>query len=950
MRQHRLRPFARRAACTAALLLVGVGLAGAPAGAQSGGSISGRVTDGQGTPVAGICVSPDQGPGTQTGDDGTYSIEGIAPGTVRVQFSDCRPSPQLLTQWYLGHTDWSSADPVQITDGADTPLADVALAEGVVVRGTVRDPDGSGLAAINVSINPQDPGGASTGTQTAPDGTYATTPLPPGSYKVQFSDTGAPPAWARQYWQGQPSWNTAQTLTLTGTDVPARTGVDATMAPAATISGTVTGPDAAPLAGICVDANIAQPQGGTDWIQGTTTAADGTYTLGELPATDLRVHFHPCSSGQYVEQWYADQPDSSSSTPVVLSPGEARTGVDAQLDAGITVSGHVRDADGNPIAGVGVSVNPTGSGSGAWAQTDANGDYTTGGLRPGSYRVQFQGSGEWATQYWNQKVSWNLADVLALSPSDSPNRSGVDATLTKAATITGTVTRSSGGAAPGVCVSATVDGPQGLDWVGGTTSGPDGSYTINGLPAAPVKVVFDDCNGVGPYLRQWYQGAPDPSTAQVLDLAAGATRAGVDAALAPASEITGTVTDGDGHPVAGICVQATTATAVGSLARTDQQGRYAVLLSAAGDYRVQFVDCTDTPRFAGQWWHDAQRAQDATPVTVGDGSIVTGIDARLTAGAPGSISGRVVNVNGAAVTAGCVVLYLPNQYALFAPVGSDGTYSISGAPSGTYALAFLGCPTSDQGDPAPVVPDPQVAGIAYRAVWWDDVPLDLVSGQTDGGPDPIAQGANLVTITPGAQLTGYDHCFGCTAVHIDHLQAGPGTVTASFTTPGLVAGADAALRAQDASLTYELTCRARTGAVASTSGTTSPLTIALTPGSYTCRVSASEGSSTVATSSDEPVTVSAAPGPAPSPPVTPVTPVVPAGPVTPAVPVAPDSPAAPSAPAAGDAHPAPREQAAVLAFTGAAPIRGLLAGGLVCVVVGAALVVTARRRRRAVRA
>ena len=56
-----------------------------------------------------------------------------------MQFFDCRPSTRFVTQWYLGHTDPNSADPVTITDGVDTPLADVVLAAGVVVSGTVTD-------------------------------------------------------------------------------------------------------------------------------------------------------------------------------------------------------------------------------------------------------------------------------------------------------------------------------------------------------------------------------------------------------------------------------------------------------------------------------------------------------------------------------------------------------------------------------------------------------------------------------------------------------------------------------------------------------------------------------------------------------------------------------------------------------------------------------------------
>ena len=944
MSHARFRFLSRVAICAVAFLTVVVGIGPVPADAASGGSISGRVTDPQGTPLEGICVSVDNGPGTQTSDMGTYSIEGIDPGSVRVQFFDCRPSPRFVAQWYLGHSDPGSADSVVVIDGSDTPLADVVLAAGIAVNGTVTDSLGVAIPGIAVAVNSVDSGGSSAWTQTDADGAYTTTPLPPGGYKVQFSDASPSAAWARQYWNGQPSWNTARVLTLTVDDAPARTGVDATLTSAATISGTVTGPDAAPLPGICVDANVVQPSGNTDWVQGSTTAADGTYVLAQLPATDVRVHFRPCNGGPYVEEWYADSLDPSTATPVSLTAGESRTGIDAQLAAGITVSGHVSDPDGNPIAGVGVSVNPDGPGSGAWGQTDANGDYNTGALRPGTYRVQFQGdgSGTWATEYWNHQVSWNRADLLMLASSDTPTRSGVDATLTKAATITGTVTKSTGGAAAGVCVSATVDGPQGLDWVGGATSAPDGSYTISSLPATPVKVMFDDCNGVGPYVRQWYSNAPDPSTAQVLDLSAGVTRAGVDAHLAPASEITGTVTDGDGHPVAGICVQATTATAVGALARSNDDGRYTVLLSSPGAYKVQFVDCSEAPRFASQWWHGAQRAQEATSVTVGAGSIVTGIDAQLRAGAPGSISGHVLNVNGAAVTGGCVVLYLPNQYALFAPVEADGSYSITGAPSGTYTLAFLGCPTGE-GDPSPVVPDPQVAGVAYPAVWWDDVPLSLTAGQSDGGPDPIAQGAKLVTIPPGVHLTGYDHCFGCTAVRIEHLESGPGYLTASFTTPGVITGASPAERAQAApSLTYQLSCRSSAGFASAVSGSASPLTIALAPGEYTCRVSAFEGAATVARSADSAtVTVGGAPVSTPpsSPPDSPPS-------VAPDVPDVLDVPVAPGATnTAGEVSAVPREELVALAFTGRGALGASLVAALGCLLVGAGFLIASRRRR-----
>ena len=92
------------------------------------------------------------------------------------------------------------------------------------MRGTVTDPDGNPIAGINVNVNGNN-GGPSTGTSTAADGTYAAPPLPYGEYRVQFFDQTQ--TWGTQFWNGQPSWNTATMLTLTSEDGSSRDGVDA---------------------------------------------------------------------------------------------------------------------------------------------------------------------------------------------------------------------------------------------------------------------------------------------------------------------------------------------------------------------------------------------------------------------------------------------------------------------------------------------------------------------------------------------------------------------------------------------------------------------------------------------------------------------------------------------------------------------------------------------------
>src|SRR4029079_5991074 len=119
---------------------------------------------------------------------------------------------------------------------------------------------------------------------------------------------------------------------------------------------------------------------------------NGDYSLGGLPTRDLRIHFRDCQNGPYADEWYDEQGNPDSAMPVVLAEGETRTGINAQLDPGIAVSGTVTDADGNPISGISVNVNPVDQGSNAWGQTDSDGHYTTSVLPAGSYRVQFQDS------------------------------------------------------------------------------------------------------------------------------------------------------------------------------------------------------------------------------------------------------------------------------------------------------------------------------------------------------------------------------------------------------------------------------------------------------------------------------------------------------------------------------------------------------------------------------
>src|SRR5262249_42567370 len=152
---------------------------------------------------------------------------------------------------------------------------------------------------------------------------------------------------------------------------------------------------------------------------------------------------------------------------------------------------------------------------------------------------------------------------------------------------------------------------------------------------------------------------------------------GIDVRLVAAAGISGTVTDPTHTPLAGVCVQATTATAFGDLTQTATDGTYHLRVDDPGTYTIQFVDCTPQPT----------HATTSTTRTVTAGHRLPGVDAVMPSGAPAPLSGTIRNGAGVAVTAACAVVYLPNQYALFGAVEPTGAFTVTGIPSGTYALA-----------------------------------------------------------------------------------------------------------------------------------------------------------------------------------------------------------------------------------------------------------------------
>src|SRR5262249_34976378 len=193
------------------------------------GTISGRVADATGEPVAGVTIQIGRFTYNQTrkrtfqpmnfsrtDDRGEKRMYWITPGRYYVHASPASGfigprfpnsnevnEPGYVTTWYPGTTDESSTVPIEIQAGAELSAIDFRLTQQPLfrIRGRVID-NGTGQPPrnANVTVNPRNPGGGfgivASMNYNAANGTFEIRDVPPGSYWVRainFANPGSGP-------------------------------------------------------------------------------------------------------------------------------------------------------------------------------------------------------------------------------------------------------------------------------------------------------------------------------------------------------------------------------------------------------------------------------------------------------------------------------------------------------------------------------------------------------------------------------------------------------------------------------------------------------------------------------------------------------------------------------------------------------------------------------------
>jgi hypothetical protein len=341
-----------------------------------------------------------------------------------------------------------------------------------------------------------------------------------------------------------PTIETATFITIAeGQDV---TGIDSTLGKGASISGTVTAPAGVTLSGTRVEAVIKGERG---WTGYTTVDADGRYHINGLAPGEYIVDFNAIGA---LVQWYSSATSWRTATVISVAAGQDVTGIDAALVKAASISGTITVPPGVDAEKVAISAYATGDPSirANWSYLRADGSYTLGYLPAGSYAVEFDAIR--TTAYENQEadsgaqVQWfkdadSFADATAIVLGTGEELTGVNATLVKGASISGSVKAPSAIGEYRTTVTLYAADNPGVALESANIDYFDARYVFKGLRAGSYVVGFSDEKNLS--RNQWWENADTFESASVITVTRGQDIAGIDAILVK--------TDSSGVPTAG---------------------------------------------------------------------------------------------------------------------------------------------------------------------------------------------------------------------------------------------------------------------------------------------------------------------------------------------------------------------------------------------------------------
>ncbi len=464
---------------------------------------------------------------------GFYDIGGLATGDYRVSFSDSDDG-YYLSEYYENAADIESAVNVGVTAGAATAEIDAVLSEpGHIAGKATVYPSGVPLEAVEACayvLNDAD--WLDVGCDvTDVSGDYDIGDLPPGTYRVGFSDLFE--FYVGEFYDDVLDIEDAVDVSVTSGIITL--GINAALIEGGRITGTIMAEDGSPLQDIAACGH-RYDGANWQWVGCGYSEADGGYTISGLPDGTYRVEFYDWYAGIYHGEFYDDAPDLDSAADVAVTAGSTTTGIHAALIEFGHISGTVTaEFGGAPLSDIEICTYIFTGSNWEWLRcvtSDANGEYDIGGLDSGAYRLGFVDyGGDYLTEFYSNAADVNGAADIYVTLGRTTD--GIDAALRDYGHITGMVTDESSGAPLADVRVCSYSYQVSLEshWRAGrcalTNAG--GVYDIGGLTADDYRLGFFD--STGNYGFKYYQNSPDINGALNLSVSDDSTLSEIDAAL-----------------------------------------------------------------------------------------------------------------------------------------------------------------------------------------------------------------------------------------------------------------------------------------------------------------------------------------------------------------------------------------------------------------------------------
>ena len=290
------------------------------------------------------------------------------------------------------------------------------------------------------------------------------------------------------------------------------------------------------------------------------------------------------------------------------------------------------------------------------------------------------------------------------------------------------------------------------------------SVLVPRIPPGATKVKINNTYPGSPYASGWYAGArlvASEREATEVTTQKGRTSS-VSVSLTPGARISGRVTTGGSPDNVLLTLGAAGEGGTLDLRQADETGAYEFSSLLPGTYLIAGEDGSGLG--LPQWWDGASTADQATPITVSEGGVVTGIDLALPAA--GGIVGTITGPGGAALSPESVLsvtAWRGDTAVATAPVDlASGIYYVGPMlpggvrlqvtdASGIYAPAWFGGGTGTQVD---VVGGNYLQGFDIALAL---APRIAVEGTRQGGRVVVSgevAAFEATTVTPWVRLRG----------------------------------------------------------------------------------------------------------------------------------------------------------------------------------------------------